>query len=184
MCILSAKACPTLWDPMDCNPPGFSVRGISQARIVQWVAISSSRGSSQPRDGNQVSCIGRQILYLLSHQKSLRGKGYMELMGGIDNKLYSKNIELLVLKDTLVVVVIVLDAQLCLTLYDPMDYTPPGSSVRGILQGSILEWVAISSSRGSSQPRDGTHASCLGRWILGPLSFQGSPCHCLLLWTI
>ena len=74
--------------------------------------------------------------------------------------------------------------QPCLTLCDPMDYTPPGSSVRGILQGSILEWVAISSSRGSSQPRDGTHASCLGRWILGPLSFQGSPCHCLLLWTI
>ena len=49
----------------------------------------------------------------------------MELMGGIDNKLYSKNIELLVLKDTLVVVVIVLDAQLCLILCDPMDCSMP-----------------------------------------------------------
>ena len=60
-----------LWDPMDCSPLGSSVRGISQARILQWVAISSSRGSSQPRDGNHVSCIGRQILYPLSHRKSL-----------------------------------------------------------------------------------------------------------------
>ena len=60
--------------------------------------------------------------------------------------------------------------QSCLTLFDPMDCTLPGSSVRGILQTRMLEWVAISSSRGSSQPIDGTHVSCLGRWILGPLS--------------
>ena len=50
--------------------------------------------------------------------------------------------------------------QLCLTLCDPMDCSPPGSSVHGILQARILEWVAISSSRGSSWPRDRTHASC------------------------
>ena len=43
-------------DPMDCSPSGFSVHGISQARILEWVAISFSRGSSQPRDGTQVSC--------------------------------------------------------------------------------------------------------------------------------
>ena len=46
--------------------------------------------------------------------------------------------------------------QSCLTLCDPMDYSPPGSSVHGILQARILEWGAISFSRGSSQPRDGT----------------------------
>ena len=45
-------------------------------------------------------------------------------------------------------------AQSCLTLCDPMDCSPPGSSVHGILQARILEWVAISFSRGSSQPRD------------------------------
>jgi len=45
-------------------------------------------------------------------------------------------------------------AQLCLTLCDPMDYSLPGSSVHGILQARILEWVAISFSRGSSQPRN------------------------------
>ena len=46
--------------------------------------------------------------------------------------------------------------QSCLTLCDPVDCSPPGSSVHGILQSRILEWVAMPSSRGSSQPRDGT----------------------------
>ena len=48
----------------------------------------------------------------------------------------------------------VLVAQLCPTLCEPMDYSPPGSSVLGILQARILEWVAIPFSRGSSQDRD------------------------------
>ena len=57
-------------------------------------------------------------------------------------------------------------AQLCPTLCDPMDYSPPGSSVRGILQARILEWVAMPSSRGSSRPRDGTQVSCIaGRFF-------------------
>ena len=43
---LVTQSCPTLFDPMDCSPPGSSVHGILQARIVEWVAISSSRGSS------------------------------------------------------------------------------------------------------------------------------------------
>jgi len=50
----------------------------------------------------------------------------------------------------------VLVAQLCLTLYDPMDCNLPGSSIHGILQAGILEWVVIPFSRGSSQPRDRT----------------------------
>ena len=56
MCLV-AKSCPTLWDTMDCRPPGSSVHGSSQARIMEWVAISFSRGSSQPRDQTPVSCI-------------------------------------------------------------------------------------------------------------------------------
>ena len=55
--------CPTLFDPMDCSPLGSSVHGISQARILEWVAISYSRGSSWPRDQTHISCIGRRILY-------------------------------------------------------------------------------------------------------------------------
>ena len=49
--------------------------------------------------------------------------------------------------------------QSCPTLCEPMGYSPPASSVQGILQAQILEWVAMSSSRWSSQPRDGTHVS-------------------------
>ena len=52
-------------------------------------------------------------------------------------------------------------AQLCLTLCDPMDCSLPGSSLHGILQARILEWVAISFSRGSSQLRDRTQVSCI-----------------------
>ena len=50
------QSCLTLSDPMDCSPPGSSVHGILQARVLEWVAISFSRGSSQPRDRTQVSC--------------------------------------------------------------------------------------------------------------------------------
>ena len=50
-----SPSCPTLCDPMDCGQPGSSVQGILQARILEWVAIPFSRGSSQPRDGTQVS---------------------------------------------------------------------------------------------------------------------------------
>ena len=52
----------TLCDLMDCSPPGSFVHGISQARILEWVTISFSRGSSQPRNGTGVSCSSRQIL--------------------------------------------------------------------------------------------------------------------------
>ena len=47
---LVAQSCLTLYDPVDCSPPGSSVHGILQARILQWVAMPSSRESSQPRD--------------------------------------------------------------------------------------------------------------------------------------
>ena len=59
--------------------------------------------------------------------------------------------------------------QSCLTLCDPMDYSPPGSSVQGILQAWILEWAAMPSSSRSSQPRGQTrvsYLSCADRWIL------------------
>ena len=62
-CCLVAKPCPTLCNLMDCSPPGPSVYGISQAKILEWVAISFSRGSSWPRGQTLVFCIGRWILY-------------------------------------------------------------------------------------------------------------------------
>ena len=57
---MCAQLCPTLCDAMDCLS-GSSVHGIFQARILKWVAISFSRGSSSPRDGTQVYCIAGDV---------------------------------------------------------------------------------------------------------------------------
>ena len=102
---------------MDCSPPGFSVHGISQARILEWVAMSFSRGSSQPRDRICISCISRGILYHWATWKPL------ESLAAAAKLL-----------------------QLCPTLCDPIDSSPPGSPVPGILQARTLEWVTISFS--------------------------------------
>ena len=71
VCMLSLQSCLTLCDPMDCSPPGFSVHEISQARILERVAISSSRGSSQPRDGTRISHVSSTGRWVLYHQHHL-----------------------------------------------------------------------------------------------------------------
>ena len=63
-----------LCNPMDCSLPGSSVHGILQVRMLEWVAISFSRGSSQPRDQTHI-CIGRQILYLCNWELYLTLRG-------------------------------------------------------------------------------------------------------------
>ena len=60
--VLVSQSCPTLCDPMDCSPPGSSVHGILQARILEWITMPSSRGSSWPRDRTHV------LLHLLHWQ--------------------------------------------------------------------------------------------------------------------
>ena len=119
MCVcvcLVAQWCPTLCNPLDCSLRGSSIHGILQARILEWVAMPFSRGSSQPRDRivSAVS-VGLQV-------------------------------------DSLPIAAAKL-LQWCPTLCDPMDCSPPDSSVHGILQARILKWVAMPSSRGSSQAR-------------------------------
>ena len=59
--VLVTCLCPTLCDPMDCSPPGSSVHGILQARILEWVAIPFSGGSSQPRNQTQVFYIAGRL---------------------------------------------------------------------------------------------------------------------------
>ena len=149
-----------------------------------WVAISFSRASSQPRNRTQVSYIGRQILYYwatrVAAAKSLQlcptvwphrwqptrllrpgdfpgkstGVGAIAFFG--DTRVSLGNCCCSV-------------TQSCLIVCSPMGCNPPGSSVNGIFQARILEWVAISNSRWSSQPRDQTHVSyisCISRQIL------------------
>ena len=123
-----AQSCPTICDPMDCSLPGSSVHGILQARILEWVAIPFSRGSSQLRDWTWVSLHCRRIL--------LQGSFcYAESESEV--------------------------AQSCPTLCDHMDCSLPDSSVHGIFQAILLEWMAISFSSGSSWPRDWTQVSCI-----------------------
>ena len=55
-------------DPTNCSPPGSSVHGVSQARILEWVAISFSRASPQPRDQTWVSCIAGRYIYIFFYQ--------------------------------------------------------------------------------------------------------------------
>ena len=121
---------------MDCSLPDFFVHGISQAIMLEWVAISFSRASSRPRDWTHVSCIGRWILYHWATREAHL---------------------------CVCVCVCVLVPPSCPTLCDPMDCSLPVSSVHGILQARILEWVAILFSRVSSQPRDRPRVS----WIEG-----------------
>ena len=69
----SLLLCPIFCSPMDCSPPGSSVHGILQVRILEWVAMLSSRGSSQLSDGTYislVSCTGRWILYHRATQEA------------------------------------------------------------------------------------------------------------------
>ena len=61
MCVLVAQSCPTLCNSMDCSSPGSCLHGLLQARILEWVAIPFSRGSSQPRDQTQVFCMAGRL---------------------------------------------------------------------------------------------------------------------------
>ena len=113
--------------PMDWSLQGSSIHGNFQAKVLEWVAISFSRGSSQPRDWSQVSLtVGRRFTIWAT-------------------------------REVTDICCCCLVAQLCPTLCDPMDCSPPGSSLHGILQARILEWVVIFFSRGSLWPRDWTH---------------------------
>ena len=66
-CYFCAQSCLTFWDSMDCSPPGSSVLGILQARILKWVAMPSYRESSLTQRRTCISCIGRLVLYPPSH---------------------------------------------------------------------------------------------------------------------
>ena len=127
MCAKLLLSYPTLCDHMDCSLPGSSVHGTSQARILEWVAMLSSRGSSNP---------GIKPASLMS--LALAGWFFITsaTCEALRNPVQCSSVQSLS------------HVGLC----DPMDCSPPGSSVHGILQAKILEWVAMLSSRGSSNP--------------------------------
>ena len=111
------QSCPTLFHPMDCNLPGSPDHGISQARILEWVAVPFSRGSSQSRDQTQVSLIAGRFFTVWATREA-----------------------------PLICLAAAKSLQSCPTLCDPIDGSPSGSPVPRILQARTLEWGAIAFS--------------------------------------
>ena len=71
--MLVSQLCLTLCDPMDCSLPGFSVHGILQARILEWIAIPFFRGFSWPRNQTQVSCLAGRFFTIWATREALKG---------------------------------------------------------------------------------------------------------------
>ena len=82
-----AQLCLTLRDPMDCSLPGFSVHGIFQARVLEWVAISFSRGSFRPRDRTQVSCIAGRCFTVWATREAHWGAFFQSVVFASELKL-------------------------------------------------------------------------------------------------
>ena len=147
-----AQLCPTLCDPMDSSQPGFSVHGIFQTRILEWVAISFSRdfdfksvkfydifkafGKAHPPECLHLSTCPSTVCKSCLCNCKVRCIIKILLLSYINIQRRCAR------------------AQLCPSLCDRRNCSPPGSSVRGISRARILEWVAIPFSKESSQPRD------------------------------
>ena len=130
--MLVAQSCQILCNPVDCSPPGSSVHGNLQARILGWVSIPFSRGSSQPREDSLPSePPGKISQYAAAAAKLL---------------------------------------QSCPTLCDPIDGSPPGSSVPGILQARIEYWSGLPFPSPNSQYTKGENTKSW-QYMLFPFFF-------------
>ena len=125
--MLVSQLCPTLCNPMDCSPPGYSLSmGFPRQEYWSGLPFPSPRDLPYPR----ITLWADSLLSEPPEKPKVK----------------------------------VLVTQLCSTLCDPMDCSLPGSFVYGILQARVLEWVAMSSSRESSQSRDQTWVSFIAIW--------------------
>ena len=159
VCAQSLWFCPTVCDPADCSPTGSSALGILQTRILEWVAIPSSRGSSRPRDQIHISCL--TVDYLpLSHQRSPTYAIYVinNISPGDQPVLLASPalagrflttsttwkasylmhdvcyiIKVLSVFITTIAAAAAKSLQSCPTLWDPIDGSPQGSPIPGIL---------------------------------------------------
>ena len=117
----------TLCDSMVCSPPGSSVPGILQARILEWVVFSSPGNHQDP--GIKPGSLALQVDSLPSEPPKKPWCVWIKVWVKWSRSVVSYSLH-------------------------PMDCSLPCSSVHGILQARVLEWVATSFSKGSSQPRD------------------------------
>ena len=176
MCAKSLQLCPALCDPMDCSPPGSSVHGIPQARIPEWVAMPSSKGSAQCRDlpntGIEPLSLRSAALASEFFTSSATWEAKTDAAAAAAKSLQScptlcdridgsppgtprpwdspgKNtgVGCHFLLQSMKVKSENEVAQSCLTLSDLMDCSLPGSSIHGIFQARVLELGAIAFSK-------------------------------------
>ena len=139
------------WFPTLCNPMDYIVHGILQARILEWVAFSFSRGFFQPRDGIQVSCVAGGFFISWATRETYTSDSLWS-HGLKHARLLCPPLSPGVCANSCpwvgdaILRACTLSRFSRVRLCDPTDCRPPGSSVRGILQARTLEWVAISSS--------------------------------------
>ena len=179
----SLESCPTLCNPREGSLPGSPVPGILQARTLEWVAISFSNAWKWTVKLKLLNHVRLLVTPWTAAHQAPPSMGFSRqeywsgmplpsppaLAGGLFNneppgKPHNQMCACSVMSDSLWV----------------HGCSLPGSSVHGIFQARILEWLAVFSSRESSQPRDWTHISCIGRWILYLLHHLGSPDKSLL----
>ena len=138
----SHQSCLTLCNPVDGSPPGSPVPGILQARTLEWVAISFSNAWKWKV---KVKLLSRARLLSTPWTAAYQAPPSM----GFSRQVYWSGVPLpSPSKSTMKLKMLI--AQSCSTLCDPMDCSPLDSTIHGILQARILEFVAISFSRGSS----------------------------------
>ena len=148
--------------PHGLEPTMFSVHEISQARILKWVVISSSRGSSWPWDWTHISCIGRQILY---HWTIFEALGKVLNLSKIIPIRYLLTIPIskfhgAIKRENVILCLMCRAYSLSLVWLFEIPWTVACQAPLSMgLQARILERVAMPSSRGSSQPRDQTQVS-------------------------
>ena len=149
--MLISQLCPTLCSPMDCSLPGSSVHGIFQAGILEWVVIPFSRDLPDP---------GIEPWFLMS--PALAGEFFTTSATWKAHTCVYMHAKSL---------------QSCLTLCSPMDCSLPGSSIHGISQARMLEWVAISFPGDLPNPGIKPASPALaGRFFT--ISHHGSCCCC------
>ena len=148
----SLQSCPTLYDPIDGSPPGSAIPGILQARTLEWVAISFSNARKWKVKVKSLSRVWLLATPWTAAYQASPSMGFSRhwwanlLVGRVSFCFSTLNTHMCACSVTLVVTLWTVACRCPLSI--------------GFLQTRILEWVAMPSSRGSSQPRSQTHVSC------------------------
>ena len=148
-----AHSCLTLCHPMDCSLPGSSIHGILQARILEWVAISFSKTGKGKVKVKSLSRVQFLVTPWTAAYQALQSMGFyrQEYWSGgaiAFSDLYDTELNKCVWQSSpdAATAAAAKSLQLCPTLWNSIDSSPPGSPVPGILQARTLEWVASSFS--------------------------------------